>query len=599
MNRFMGATAPMGSPVRHARPDMVFHVWLWIVFFVSIPAFAVDFATPILMLDPGMHSDPIQKMAMDRDERLVATISRDKTVRIWKLPSLNMWKAIRVPMVQGNEGRLHAVAVLRSGSTIAVAGETCNTWIQAYCIYLFNTFDGKMPMRITGLPQPILDLAFSPDGQYLAAVMANGGGLRVFRVNNGQRVARDGNYGGHSSWVRFSRSGRVITTSDDGKLRLYDATFRLQAAKQLPPSMQPHAALFSPDELKIAVSFLGKPVVSVFSAKNLDLLYLPDMTGVTGHLGALAWSADGTSLYGAGTHSVRFKRMIRWWSNAGQTDSTGKGEFIDLPVTDTAIQFILSLKSGGVLFTSLSNALGQADAQGFLGNVRRYPNIVFPKCRGFLKISPSGKTISFPMTPENSLHGTFSLEKLQFSINKSSSQGFLVPKRRSASFQLSSMMVNDTLNLEVDGRTITTPNNEEITCFAVAQDERFFVASTHNFLVLYDKSGVSRWRLNLGSPVRALNITDNGKYVIAAHFDGTVNWYQITSGKMRLSFFAHAETGEWIAWTPDYFHVSSQQGENFLGWHKNVSLLQAAEFTPIAKLKNRFNKPSVVQRALD
>ncbi len=562
-------------------------------------ALTADFETPMLQLDPGMHTDPIQKMAMDRDERLVATISRDKTVRVWKLPTLTYWKTFRVPMVAGIEGTLHALAVSPSGSTIAVAGNTCQTWIQAYCIYLFNTMNGQMRMRIAGLPEPILDLAFSPNGEYLAAVMAKGAGLRVFRVRNGQRIAQDSGYGGDSSQVRFSRSGEVVTTSDDGKIRLYDATFRLEVTRQIPTHMKPHAAMFSPDGSMIAVSFTGKPVVSVFSRKNLEMLYLPDMSGVTGNLNVLAWSADGKSLFGAGTHMVRFKRMIRWWSNAGQTDSSGRGEFVDLPVTDTSIQYILPFKKGGVLFTSLSDVLGLVDQQGFVGHVRKYPNIVFPKCRGFMKISPSGNMISFPLTPENTLNGLFSLDQLQFSINKSEKVGLMVPKRRASSINLNASLVNDVLHLTIDGQELVMPNQEEISCFAIARDERFFVVGTNSALMMFDRSGVQRWRAVLSSPVRALNITENGKFVIVALFDGTVNWYRITTGKPVLTLFVHAESREWIAWTPEYYYAASEKGGNYLGWHKNIALDQAGLFTPVSVLKGRFNKPAVIQRVLD
>ncbi|HIJ85476.1 MAG TPA: hypothetical protein HPQ00_14895 [Magnetococcales bacterium] len=559
---------------------------------------AVALDTPILLLDPGMHADPIQKMVMDQDERIIATISLDKTVRIWKLSNLQLWKTIRVPMVSGSEGKLNALALSPSGNVIAVGGDTCRTWTNAFCIYLFDTQSGKMQLKVSGLPEQVNDLAFSKDGQYLAAVMANGAGLRVFRTNNGQQVAKDTGYGGSAFSVKFSPKGKIVTTCHDGKVRLYDSTLRFEFSKQVPQDFKPQEAIFSPDGEKIAVSFLGKPLVSVFSTKNMEILYLPDMTGVTGILRSLAWSVDGKSLYGAGEHMVRFKRMVRWWSDAGQPDSSGKGAFVDIPVTESNIQRILSLKDGGIVFTSLSSALGQVDSQGFLGTVRKYPNVIFPKCRGFMKISPSGDIISFPMTPDLSMTGVFALDRLQFSINQPVTSELIVPKRRATSFNLKAKLVNDNLHLEFEGQDLPMLNNEDVSCFSIARDERFFVVSTNTALRMYDRSGEQRWRLLLSSPLRALNITENGKFAIVALFDGTVNWYHITTGRLVLSLFIHADRGEWVAWTPDYYYSSSKNAENYLGWHANVSLDQAASFTPVAKMKAKYNKPSIIQKIL-
>ncbi len=561
---------------------------------------ASAFDSPMLLLDPGMHVDPIQKMAMDRDERILATISLDKTVRIWKLPNFQLWKTLRVPMISGGEGRMNALAVSPTGGIVAAAGDTCRSWNLSYCIYVFNTQSGRVHYKIAGLPEQVTDMAFSPDGQYLAAVMADRGGMRVFRVSTGQLAAQDSRYGGTANSVRFSPSGKVVSTSQDGKVRLYDSSFRMEQSKQIPPGITPQGAFFSPDSHKIAVAFLGKPIVSVLSAKDLEILYLPDMTGVSGEIVTLAWSSDGKGLYGAGKHTAKFKRMLRWWSQGGQTDNAGKGEFIDIPVSVAPVQAILPLKEGGLVFTSLSSALGQVDSQGFLGIVRKYPNALFPRCLGFLQISPSGGTVSFPMNPENTVNGVFSLSHMQFSINSSQTTGLMVPKRRASRINLKASMENDHLRLNLDGRDIDVPGNEEISCFAMANDERFFVASTDSALHMYDGSGTLRWRVAVESSIRALNITENGKFVLVALSNGTINWFAVTAGKPVLSLFVNADSGEWIVWSPDYFYyTASKNAEDYLGWHRNKELDQEAQFTPISKMRTRLNKPNILQKILN
>ena len=50
----------------------------------------------------------------------------------------------------------------------------------------------------TGLPNVILHLAFSPDGQYLAAALGGRNGVRVYRNSDWQQVGPDGDYGDDS-----------------------------------------------------------------------------------------------------------------------------------------------------------------------------------------------------------------------------------------------------------------------------------------------------------------------------------------------------------------------------------------------------------------
>ena len=69
-------------------------------------------------------------------------------------------------------------------------------------IYLFDRATGLMTSRITGLPNVVNRLVYSPDGHCLAAVCASGG-LRVYSASDGSLAGKDEQYSNGSYGVTF------------------------------------------------------------------------------------------------------------------------------------------------------------------------------------------------------------------------------------------------------------------------------------------------------------------------------------------------------------------------------------------------------------
>jgi len=80
--------------------------------------------TPILRPEIGMHTTPIRRIDVDREERFLVSGSHDKTARVWDLASGRLLRTLRVPMGGGDLGKVHAVAISPDGTTIAVGGYT-------------------------------------------------------------------------------------------------------------------------------------------------------------------------------------------------------------------------------------------------------------------------------------------------------------------------------------------------------------------------------------------------------------------------------------------------------------------------------------------
>ena len=260
---------------------------------------------PVLQLQTGRHTAAIIRIAVDAKEQLLVTASHDKTALVWDLTAKGkLVQTLRPPLGAGDEGKLYAVAIKPLGDEVAVGGFTAPNGSDER-IYIFNPRSGQLLRSLGQLPETVGHLAYSADGRYLAAALGKTGGIRVYDAASLQEVYRDSDYGSDSYSVEFDPHNRLLTTSFDGFIRLYQPNAALVkkapacvTAKNcfLPPLKQaltggnkPFAARFSPDAHLIAVGFGDTAAVQVLNATNLSLAYAADTQTVTnGHVSSVA-----------------------------------------------------------------------------------------------------------------------------------------------------------------------------------------------------------------------------------------------------------------------------------------------------------------------
>ncbi len=80
-----------------------------------------------LRIEPGMHTAPISRIGVDAACTLMVTGSHDKTARLWALPEggrgeARLLRTLRVPIGEGNDGKVYAVALSPDGQWVAAGG---------------------------------------------------------------------------------------------------------------------------------------------------------------------------------------------------------------------------------------------------------------------------------------------------------------------------------------------------------------------------------------------------------------------------------------------------------------------------------------------
>ena len=93
----------------------------------------------------------------------------------------------------------------------------------------------------------------------------------------------------------------------------------------------------------------------------------------------------------------------------------------------------------------------------------------------------------------------------------------------------------------------------------------------------YDADGALLWRRPAPSGAWAVNITGDGRLVVAAHGDGTIRWRRMEDGMELLAFMPMADRANWVAWTPEGFYAATAGAQGVLRWHVNHGWDEPAE----------------------
>lgn len=540
--------------------------------------------TPFLRLETGMHSAQIWRVSVDPQARYVATVSEDKTARVWELETGRLLQTLRPPLGDGNEGKLYAVAFSPDGQEVAVGGFTGQDGSGDYRIYLFDRASGRMTRSIAGLPSTMNDLEYSRDGQFLAVAMFGGAGIRVYRRPDLTEVARDSDYGQRSMWLDFDASGRLVTSCYDGMVRLYSPSFQLLRKSALPGGRQPVTVRFSPDGRSIAVGFYDTTAVNVVSSTDLSLRYAADTQGIEGgNLMTLAWSTDGETLYGGGRYIIGDTIPLVSWSSAGQGASRRQN------VSTNTLTDLRPLADGRVVYGAQDPVWGVLSSNGeklreihsnvvehYLGNgvQLNWDSTQF----SFLR---KGQLVTFDLGM-----GRYLPSPMGLSPAKVTAQGFTVSNWR------------NNFSPKFNQQAIVLQNNEISRRLAIAEDEQHFLLGADWSLRYFDQQGVQLWKVATPSAAWGVNLSADGRFAVVTFGDGTIRWYRVSDGKEQLAFFPHVDGKRWVLWTPTGYYDASPDGESLIGWHLNRGDNQAADFFPASRFRERFYRPDVVKHVL-
>lgn len=555
----------------------------------------------VLRLDPGMHTTSIKRIAITADERMLATCSDDKTVRLWALPEGNLIRTLRPQIDEGNQGKVYSVALDPAGRWAAAAG-----WLSTpdlgECVLIFDTATGAVTARLGALPEIVNDLAVSADGRRLAAGLGGGHGIRVWSLNDGvwSEPFEDREYGGEVYGVAFAPDGKLVTTSYDGSLRLYGPDMSL-LRRGGASGARPYGVAFDRDAKRLAVGYDDLVNVGVLDAAELTPLYAADVSGIAGNLMSVAWLADG-KLTAGGTHRTETTPIFAWQDG-------GRGARATWPGGSQTIRDMAPLSGGGLVFASGDPGFGMLSSDGVQTLWRGPATADFrgKRYEHFL-VSPDGKRLRFGLRE-------FSAEPYLFDLGART----LAPSPRAprdvVQADIKRLKIENWVNNLAPSfkrermfrapESIPLSHRQYETCrgLAIAPDGKSFVVGMEWSLQRFDAAGKRLWDKPVPSIAWGVHLARKGRLVLAAYADGTIRWHRASDGAELLALFIHIPPDpdaekQWIVFTPKGYYDCSPGADSLIGWHINRGPDQAADFYPAETFASTFKQPALVDAAL-
>jgi DNA-binding beta-propeller fold protein YncE len=541
---------------------------------------------PVLTIDPGMHTAPIWTAAVDAEGRFAVTTSDDKTIRVWSVESGKLLQTIRAPAGPGDLGKMYALAMSPDSNFVAAAAYWAEMKEQDIPIYLFNWRTGEMIQRITS-DEHVGGLAFSSDGRYLAAVLGFGAGLRIYdRDNKWSEAFRDTDYGWHSFGVAFANDGQLATTAWDGKVRLYGHNFR--RVKQMTSGQQPMGIAFSPDGKVLAIGYSDVPAIVLLDTVTLTTRQPPSDLPTTGSLDKVAWSKDGETLFAAGIHvqNVPTETFVFAWADAGH------GARRAISIGDDRVTSIVALAGDELLVATMDPRLAVLKGDGTPRWVRDNLVADFRGQQATLSVSSDGMIVDFDFGRHGKFPVRFDLHTLSIGGNRTNGGVTQPPKQDGLSIQNWENSASPTLG----GNPIESLLGVSRS-LAIHPDGKRFILGTSGALQALDAQGTLRWLRAVPQEPWAVNVTGDGRMVVAGYADGTIRWHHMDDGRELLALMVLADKQNWVAWTPEGFYAATPGAYGVLQWHVNHGIDRAGTAVPVSAIPN-LRRPDAIPLVL-
>ena len=676
---------------------------------------------PILRIETGFHTLSIHNVDASADGRVLVTSSEDKTLRTWRWDGkkLEAETVYRVPLGEGNEGQLYAVAISPDGRWLVTGGWTGWKEDQAASVYIIDRQSGQLARRVGGMPGLIFDLVIAPGGDAVLVCLGDNAGLRCLSLPDGQEKGRDTEYSAACERACWLPDGGCATTSNDGHVRRYDSTGHMTAKVVAPLGKMPVG--IDHHDGTLAVGYMDAAAVSLLRTDSLatvtDVGKLDPSIAFQSSVGqpvSVGVSEGGTSSvcaahgrwWAGGDAAFLGGPLIHSWSIGGGTPQAhaqfaGSSTIMDirrlpsgiLAASDTPWLHLLA--PTGEIMASLEplrwtfGAYGaslMSEAQGKrifstenmvvdleTGTAGRLtdrqwmwciyadqpgdPDRAFTMAWNLLDDEPHDPVtaeklaragLALPGADQPALRDTLAEALLQQNrfdealveqkeavrlakamdppydeailsgyvenldaITKSEKKPVVIPPcvepystssknhfERATTVAPGIDLQTTDAAVTLNGHSVTLGASEYILFSAIPPSKQLIVLASKQYLRALNPEGTEIWSQELASEPKGVVCPSKAAVVITTSIDGTVRWYRLSDGVEVLTCFVDKDGQRWVAWTPSGYYWAGPNSEELIGWHINRGKDQLAEFYPVSRFADRFNRPDIVKHVL-
>lgn len=550
------------------------------------PAVAQDAAA--LVFDVRSHTGPVRRLAVDAAGQIAVTASDDKTALVWNVAGGSVVRTLRVPVGEDEVGRLYGAAIAPDGKSVALAGTTAAAGgVQR--IYVFDLPGGGFRAAFDARGGSIRHLAWSADGSLLAAAYVGTPALRVFSAAGAlvhETLLPADAYG-----LSVSAQGQIAVAAFDGRVRLFRiAGGAVRPEGEIGTSLpDPVGVRHSPDGRWLAVGYFSRAgrdrvLVDVFDSASRAKQRGFEFGDIGfGNLMTVGWQADGGALYAGGTgysEPGRFvAKRIAWPGGSVESAAVAGDSILDFaPLPGGRMAFASFNATWGVL-EGLRVAQRSESPVGQIANAGAL--LLNADASVVQWRSADGATRSFALAQRRAGDGEADARRApnpsQFSLRVADWENTRTPK--------------------VGGRAVQLLPNETSRAAALLPDGSGVLLGTSRALRRLDRDGAPLWTAPMNTEVRAVNVSADGRLLVAALADGTLRWRRADDGAALLSLLPLRD-GRWVLWTEAGYFDAGPGAEDLVGWLVPRPGGERADYFGVSRFRDRYLRPDIVDQVL-
>ncbi|MCB8753271.1 serine/threonine-protein kinase [Planktothrix agardhii] len=245
-----------------------------------------------------VHSTAFTSVAFSPDGRTLASGSDDNTIKLWDVHSQE-----EIATLTGHSNDVRSVAFSPDGRMLASGSEdkAIKFMSEDKTIKLWDVHSQREIATLTGNSNDVWSVALSPDGRTLASGSEKT--IKLWDVHSQREIAT---LTGHSYpvWsVAFSPDGRTLASgSGDGTIKLWDVQSQREIATLTGHSYPVWSVAFSPDGRTLASGSMDETI------KLWDVHSQEEIATLTGHSSAVwsvAFSPDGRTLASGSEKTIK------------------------------------------------------------------------------------------------------------------------------------------------------------------------------------------------------------------------------------------------------------------------------------------------------
>jgi WD40 repeat protein len=550
---------------------------------------------PVFRIESGVNTAKINRVSADNKCDVIATASEDKTARVYRGDG-TLLSTLRPPVGPGNGGKLRAVAVSPDGRIVATGGwDVAVGGMQRQQIpgatgnnglYIFDAQSGVLLKRLESFPYDLKNLVFSADGKRLAVTM--GGNVYVLETEGFTQIFHDDSLQDMPYGAAFGPDYTLYVASLDSSIRKYSPKGRLLLTRRFNGLGRVYGLVADPSGRYLLTSSIDVAGAAYFDAASLKIIGQLNPTGLANTpLGVLAGTVDG-NIAGGGVwvDSHTGAGILRIW-HPSQT-------YTDIEVHNDSVAAITGCGSGFV-FATYTQTLTRIDAEGKVQwKLQSSSYNSYEKKGNAFLVSSDGRRLWFGLSRGAEDPVEFDLANERLFKSPVAGDGLLPAVDKA--------LPVTGWDASGDPRLGSSPlyhdTDEMFRSMAQLPDGSGFVLGSEFQLWRYDQTGKVVWRVKPPAPAYGVNVSRDGRLLVAAYNDGTIRWHRLTDGAELLALYVDRKTLAWIAWTPTGYFMSSPGGDNLGGWQINRGFHHAADFFPMSRFRDRFYRPDIVKLVL-